>query len=414
MATVMIVASRTPVSTTGQASGRRTRHVRPQRLSPMPRAASSTALGTDSRPVMVLRRIGKIAYSTSAVIVGARPSPNSGTSTPNNAREGIVSMVPVMPRATLLARGWPSRAIPSPTPMTAAMPTAIRTTWACSKTSWTIEDQRSARYSPKLIGASCSRWHDRVPSPLSPSLRGGGGAALRRPDSLTRGRSWQVAGSVVPGQPDRPAWYPPGQQVGQQRRQPERVDRLAGRRELADRPPPVSDHVSALEGFQPAGVHVVAVHPVEEEVVPEHAGAPAEIGVPGGLGDRVAERFGSDDQPGLLTQLARGGHSQRLAVVHPTARRDPARAEMRAGMVVEEPEEQQPPRPVDQQHPSRTTPVLLLGHPPTLARRSPDYARSPVPETGRQARHPDRQPPRPVPGERRRAVAAKVTGSAGE
>ncbi len=141
----MIVATRMPVSTTGQASGSLIRSSRFSGLMPMPRAASSTAPGTPSSPVMVLRRIGNTAYSTSAVIVGARPSPNSGMSRPNSASDGTVSMVPATPSARARARGRPSTAIPSPIPTTAATATAISTTSACSAASRAIVGQRSER-----------------------------------------------------------------------------------------------------------------------------------------------------------------------------------------------------------------------------------------------------------------------------
>src|SRR5665647_2780737 len=78
----------------------------------MPRAASSIFGGTDSRPVSVLRRMGKIAHRVRAVMVGALPSPRGGMSRPNRANEGMVSIVPVTASASRLAVEWPSMATP--------------------------------------------------------------------------------------------------------------------------------------------------------------------------------------------------------------------------------------------------------------------------------------------------------------
>src|SRR6266516_7677532 len=99
------------------------------------------------------------------------------------------------------------------------------------------------------------------------------------------------APSVVPGQSSRLAGYRAGEQMSEQLHQSQWVDRLAGRAQLLDRPPPVADQVSTFQRLQPAGIDLMAVHAMEEEVVSEHAGGPTEIGVPGGLGDCASERL---------------------------------------------------------------------------------------------------------------------------
>jgi hypothetical protein len=51
----------------------------------------------------------------------------------------------------------------------------------------------------------------------------------------------------------------------------------------------------------------VRVDAVEEVVVAKGAGRPAQVGVPAGVGDRVAERARVDHQADLLVDLPRDG-----------------------------------------------------------------------------------------------------------
>jgi len=55
---------------------------------PIPRAASIVADGTDWRPTITFRRIGKIEYRTSAMTVGFVPIPNGDAATTNFAFGG--------------------------------------------------------------------------------------------------------------------------------------------------------------------------------------------------------------------------------------------------------------------------------------------------------------------------------------
>src|SRR4051794_26608237 len=91
--------------------------------------------------------------------------------------------------------------------------------------------------------------------------------------------------SVVPGKLD---WFgrdAVGQEVRKERYEAEGVDGFGGQCQLLDRPPAVFADPLALEGFESAGVDLVRGDAVEEEVVAEHSGGPAEVGITGRHGD---------------------------------------------------------------------------------------------------------------------------------
>jgi hypothetical protein len=148
---------------------------------------------------------------------------------------------------------------------------------------------------------------------------------------------------VVPGQPDRPARQPAGQQVAGQRRQLEREDDPRCRLHLGHGPPAVPRHRGRLDRLPPAGVHAEPLGcPVEVEHVVEHPHGEAEIGVSGGLGDHRPELVRGDQQPGLLPQLPGRGLLDRLARLDPAAGGEPEAAGL---------EQQQPIGAVGEDHP---------------------------------------------------------------
>ena len=118
MPTSSTADTRTPASTTGQASGSSMRSSRRTGPMPTPLADSTTAGSTDSRPVTVLRTIGSREYRTRPGRTTAVPScPTTPNSSENSAKDGTVRMSPVVPSTTARAAGRRATSTPSVTPM---------------------------------------------------------------------------------------------------------------------------------------------------------------------------------------------------------------------------------------------------------------------------------------------------------
>src|SRR6516164_5399246 len=140
------IAGKAP-SRTSEESGNSTCHRIWLLLIPMPRPASIALLSTLRSPATVLRTAGSSAYSTSAMIAGAMPTPaipnapshgiaaaraDSGTiSRPNSAIEGIVCKVFKIAKTGPSRRGRFAVATPSGKPIATAPPTDAPTSVIC-------------------------------------------------------------------------------------------------------------------------------------------------------------------------------------------------------------------------------------------------------------------------------------------
>ena len=159
--TAMVVAVRTPASSTGRASGssmwrRRWRAVRPSAV-----PASLRPAGTSARPVQVLRMMGSSAYSVSATSAGNVPMrPSSEINTASRASAGTVCSRPVAPSTRARAPACGATHTASGTPTATARPTDKATRLRCCQ----VRRARSGPHSlaqkppPAAPGAWPARW----------------------------------------------------------------------------------------------------------------------------------------------------------------------------------------------------------------------------------------------------------------
>src|SRR4051794_33407057 len=107
----------------------------------------------------------------------------------------------------------------------------------------------------------------------------------------------------MPGENDRALEGAAAKQIAQQRDETERVDRFGGRRQFVDGPPSVAAVMRAFQLLHSAGVDLVGIDAVVEEVIAEHPAGPAELGISAGVRHRVTEDGRVDQEPDLLVEF---------------------------------------------------------------------------------------------------------------
>ena len=60
-----------------------------------------------------------------------------------------------------------------------------------------------------------------------------------------------------------------------------------------------------------------------EEIVPEDSGRPLQVGIPGGVRDRVAEVVGRHVEPDLFAEFPSGRDREHFPILDAAARREP-------------------------------------------------------------------------------------------
>ena len=141
---VETVATRSPATIAGSASGSSTRRSTCASVRPIARAASSTSGGAARSPASTLRKRTRSVYETSAIWTVSTPMPVIGTSRRKSAMLGIV-YTPAATAASgrssqpcLWARSAAAKAIAKPTP------TAVAVRRTCSSSAgWSTEPQFS-------------------------------------------------------------------------------------------------------------------------------------------------------------------------------------------------------------------------------------------------------------------------------
>ena len=132
---VVTVATRTPARMVLAAKGSSTCHNSCRPFIPIATADSRTAGSTPRMPASVLRRIGKIAYSTRARIAVCLPMPpmnGIGIKKPNSARLGTVCITLAKPRTQPRQEGLRVSRMPPPIPTLPAIIMATKTSHKCS------------------------------------------------------------------------------------------------------------------------------------------------------------------------------------------------------------------------------------------------------------------------------------------
>lgn len=166
--------------------------------------------------------------------------------------------------------------------------------------------------------------------------------------------------SVVPGQPDRLSRNTPSNELSSQLGQAERIDGVAADSQLMKHPPTVPRMVFALVGVLTADIDLVSRDPKVKEVVPKDPFSPSEVCIPGGLRHLGPESLPRHGQACLLAQFPDRCLSQALPLLNTPAGGGPAVAGIRVLGVVEELQQQDSIRLVDQQYTSGTTAIALL------------------------------------------------------